>query len=142
MKYITVKRARFNGICGYVNIPYGTEVEVIDDIIMANGYPVCFVSSQHAYDYFARNDDGNGLERGQLIQSIMKRLAKQGENHQARWGKIWGDEVCKKYKRSEADDYWLWNHEFYQADICVLEYIANLIGIKVEGELNVSNYQN
>ena len=38
--------------------------------------------------------------------------------------------LCQKYKKAGHEDYWLWNHDFYNADIEDLKYIANLIGAK------------
>lgn len=128
--YITVKRAKLNTISGSVNIPYGTKLQANDKVIMFNGKPLCAVFSQSAYDYFAHNDDGQGLVRGKLVQSILSTLRKHDNLHQKRWDKIWDDTRCQKYKSSDRDDYWLWNHDFYNAEIDDLKYIANLIGAK------------
>ena len=76
---------------------------------------------------FARNDDGNGIVRGELTQKIIKVLAKRDNNYQKRWDKIWSDMSLLKFKRDEFDDYWLWNHEFYNAKIEDLKYIYNKI---------------
>ena len=62
--YLARKRARFEGICGHVNIPYGTTLTVQDGFIMWKGQQVCGITSQNAYDYFTQNDDGRGKERG------------------------------------------------------------------------------
>lgn len=34
---------------------------------------------------------------------------------------------CLKYKRKDHEDFWLWNHDFYNASIEDLEYIKSLI---------------
>ena len=60
--YLARKRARFEGICGHVNIPYGTTLTVQDGFIMWKGQQVCGITSQNAYDYFTQNDDGRGKE--------------------------------------------------------------------------------
>lgn len=130
MTYITIKRAKFIGITGNVNIPYNTPIYCEKDYLFTLDTVICTTHSQNAYDYFARNDDGNGLERGRLTQSIIKRLAKRDKNYQTRWDKIWEDKLCRKYKRTEYADYWLWNHDFYNAEIEDLRYIAALVGIK------------
>ena len=59
--YITVKRAKFKTISGEVNIPYGTKLEVGGNVLLHNGKPVCAVFSDCAYEFFAQNDDGQGL---------------------------------------------------------------------------------
>lgn len=130
MNYILYKRFKAKAICGEVNLPYGTEVKCENGILTIECNPICGDHSQNAYDYFARNDDGNGLERGKLIQEIIKCLSKRDKDHQDRWNKVWEDALCQKYKRTEHTDYWLWNHDFYNAEIKDLKYIANLIGAK------------
>ena len=127
--YITTKRFKGQTITSKVNIPYGTEVQCVIGYLVYDNQPICADHSQNAYDYFARNDDGKGLERGKLIQEIKKVLSKKDSEYQARWDKVWDDEVCLKYKRVEYSDYWLWNHEFYNAEIEDLRYIAGLLSI-------------
>lgn len=126
--YLARKRARFEGICGHVNIPYGTALTVQDGFIMWKGQQVCGITSQNAYDYFTQNDDGRGKERGELLNRITATLMKQTPGHNARWGKIWDDPRCQKYKRPEQEDHWIWNHDFYNGPIEDLRYIAALIG--------------
>lgn len=136
--YITIKRARFNGMSGPVNLPYGTEVGCMEapaehgpvKILIYQGNPICMSTSQNAYDYFARNDDRKGLERGNLTRGIIKLLSKRDKAYQARWDKVWEDPVCQKCRRSEHRDHWLWGHEFYNAEVSDLQHIAELV---VEG---------
>lgn len=131
MDYIAIKRARFFSLSGNVNIPYGTKTNCENGILSIEGNPLCGDHSQNAYDFFARDDDGNGLLRGKLTQEIQKTLAKQDKDHQSRWDKVWEDPICQKYKRVEHADYWLWNHDFFNAEITDLRHIANLIGAKL-----------
>lgn len=131
MDYITIKRARFNSLSGTVNIPYGTKIDCANGLLSVNGEPLCGDHSQNAYEFFARDDDGNGLTRGKLTQAICKVLTKRDKSHQARWDKVWADPICQKYKRKEHADYWLWNHDFYNASIYDLQHIAKLIGAKI-----------
>lgn len=127
MNYITIKRARFKGLCGEVNLPHGTTVSRSGNCLVYQGLPLCTVTSQNAYDFFARDDDGHGEERGELTQAIQKALAKRDAGYQERWNRIWADQRCRKYKRTEHADYWLWNFEFYNAPLCDLQHIAALI---------------
>lgn len=128
--YITNKRAKFDGISGYVNIPYGTELVSEDGYLYYMGKPLCAVTSRNAHEYFSQNDDGNGLVRGRLVRSIKNTLERKDMAYQSRWDKVWDDRLCQKYKRVEHDDHWLWNHDFYGAGIEDLNYIANLVGAK------------
>ena len=66
MQYIAARRARFNAICGPVNIPYGTTVEAVDGFLERDGLRLCAATSESAHKYFARDSDGHGLERGKL----------------------------------------------------------------------------
>ena len=92
-----------------------------------NRYVPCSVI---AHMSSVQNDDGQGLLRGKLIQTIKSTLAKHDEAHQDRWDKIWDDPRCQQYKCSDRDDFWLWNHDFYNAEIEDLKHIAKLIGAK------------
>lgn len=129
MKYIVHRRFKSKGLCGDVNLPALTECYTVDNIIVCRDKPICFVDSENAHQYFALNDDGMGMERGKLTQAIQKTLAKRDDHYQERWDKIWDDTVCQMYKRKEYADYWLWSHEWYNADIPTLRYIAKLVGV-------------
>lgn len=131
MDYIAIKRARFLSLSGNTNIPYGTKIDCIDGILSIEGKPLCGDHSQNAYDFFTRDDDGNGLLRGKLTQAIQAVLRKRDKGHQARWDKVWADPICQKYKRADHADYWLWNHDFFNASIYDLQHITNLIGAKI-----------
>lgn len=127
MKYIVHKRFKEKAICGNVNIPALTECEERDQIIYYNGQPLCVITSENAHEFFAINEDNNGLARGKLISNIVSLLRKKDNNQQNRWDKIWDDKLCQKYQRVEHPDHWLWNHDFYNASIDDLTHIWNLI---------------
>lgn len=127
MKYIVHKRFKEKAICGNVNIPALTECEERGQIIYYNGQPLCVITSENAHEFFAINEDNNGLARGKLISNIVSLLRKKDNNQQNRWDKIWDDKLCQKYKRPEHPDHWLWNHDFYNASIDDLTHIWNLI---------------
>lgn len=131
MKYICHRRFKGRALCGEVNIPACSELSTFKDALIWNEKPICFIESENGHQYFARNDDGQGLLRGKLTQAIQKTLQNQDEHYQDRWNKIWADERCSKFKRIEHKDFWLWNNEFYRAQIDELKYIADLIGAKV-----------
>lgn len=126
--YLARKRARFEGICGHVNIPYGTALTVQDGFLMHQNKPLCGITSQNAYDFFSQNDDGMGRERGDLVGRILSRLQKRDSGYQARWNKVWEDARCQKYKRPEHEDHWIWNFDFYNGPVEDLRHIAGLIG--------------
>lgn len=124
MKYITNKRFKKTCLCGQINIPYGTNLQCTNNLICLNDKPICYITSQDAYDYFSRNDDNKGLERGKLIRDIKDKL----KNNQSRWNKIWDNEdKLAKFRRQEIKDHWLWNFDFYNAEIEDLQFIYDLI---------------
>ena len=42
-----------------------------------------------------------------------------------------GKIICnERSENADYEDFWLWNHDFYQADIDVLRHIAKLVGAK------------
>lgn len=130
MRFIVHKRFKDKALCGNVNLPAMTVCECDGVIIKYNGNPICATTSENAHLHFALDDDGKGIQRGKLICSIQKKLSKRDDEYQVRWDKVWEDPVCKKYKRTEHADHWLWNHDFYNANIWDLQHIARLIGIK------------
>lgn len=128
MNYIVHARFKGKAICGEVNLPALTEVELKDNMLYWQDKPLCVITSENAHKYFARNDDGNGMERGRLTQEIMRTLANTDDKYQERWDKVWDDAICQKYKRTEYADYWLWNTAFFNASIEDLQHIYQLIG--------------
>lgn len=137
--YVARRRAKFKGCNGQqVNIPYGSILEAQDGFLLWKGQPLCVDTSQNAHDFFSQNDDDQGQERGTLVAAILSRLEvptgaikERRTEIQARWDKVWDDALCQKYKRVEHEDFWLWNHDFYDAPVVDLRYIAALVGAKV-----------
>lgn len=130
MDYIIHTRFRGKALCGEVNIPACSPAEEENGLISVDGMPICYANSHIAHQHFSRNDDGKGLLRGKYTQAIQKKLAKVDPLRQTRWNQIWADPFCRKYKRTEHADHWLWNDDFFQADIESLEHIAGIIGVR------------
>ena len=128
--YIVKKRMRLEGIRGRVNLPYGTEVEAVDGMIIHKGAAVCAVTSRNAHQYLARNDDWKGLERGALTMAITSTLEKRDKGYQDRWDLVWEDETSQKYRHPDHEDFFLWGHAFYEAPVEDLQHIADLIGAR------------
>lgn len=130
MQYIVHRRFRGKVLCGEVNIPALTVCDSVNNVIYYNGNPICFNTSEDAHQFFAWNDDENGLQRGHLTQAIQKSLQRRDAQYQTRWNKVWADPLCQKYKRPDHEDFWLWNHDFFNAPIEDLQHIARLLGVK------------
>ena len=166
MTYLVTRRFKAKTMSGIVNLPYGTACELRGETIYHDGKPLCFVTSENAHNYFSRNDDGQGERRGELVRDILARLTENNikyfdgddspfgggkiypekfaaykareKERQAAWDRVWGDISIRKYKRVEFADYWLFNHDFYNAPVEDLEYILKV----VKGETNGQNNQN
>lgn len=130
-RYIARKRARFTSILEHnVNIPWGAVLEEQDGLLFWRGEAVCTTTSQDAYDFFSRDDDGQGEVRGRLVGAITACLERRDSGYQARWDKVRNDRLCQKYRRPEHKDWWLWNHAFFNAPVEDLQHIAGLIGAR------------
>lgn len=127
MEYITIKRFREECLAGEANIPYGTQAQEQGGVIFCRGVPICYIDSQNALDYFARNDDGQGLRRGELVQEIVRRLEKKDALYQDRWNAMWADERANRLRRKEHADHWIWSVDFYNAPVSELERILKIL---------------
>lgn len=133
MQYTTIKRFKRNGICGYFNIPYGTPIEKREDgLLYSRDSPICVATSFAAHEHFARNDDGQGQERGKLTHDIIKKL---GGTHRPgvptpEWDAIENDEIANNYRRKDHETTWLWADSFFNAPIEDLRHIAAKVGLK------------
>lgn len=130
-RYIVRRRARFRSGGRDVNLPYGTGAELQDGWICCQGQRLCRPGSQNALDYFSWDGDGNGRERGMLVNNILYLLEKRDKEYLARWSRVWDSPVCGKYRRMEHADHWLWASGFYNATVEDLRQIADLVGAKV-----------
>lgn len=128
MKYIVHQRYRGKSLCGDINIPAMTECESVGRFITIDGKPICAITSEVAHQYFAINEDGEGMTRGRFIIAIQKKLIQSKQL----WGKIWDDPLCQPYKRTDHEDTWLWNQAWYEAPVGTFRYVAKLIDLTVD----------
>ena len=127
MKYLVTRRFKTKAICGEVNLAYGTECFSQGNVIYRQDrQPLCLITSENAHMYFTVNDDGLAKERRQLIEDIAKLLSDE-KRMEKRWDVVWNDLTCRKYKRKELADFWLWNHDFYGASLDDLQCIKKLL---------------
>jgi hypothetical protein len=125
MEYIIYKDFVAKAICGEVNLPKGTTCTEKSGILYHEENPLCFNNSENAFLHFARNHDGRGAKRGELIATIKDTLATVDEHHFERWHRVWTSPICKQFNR--GGDFWNWNYAFYNAEVYILEYIKKLI---------------
>lgn len=125
MEYIIYKDFNVKAICGEVNLPKGTICTEKNGRFYHGEDELCLKNSQRAFDYFARNHDGRGLERGELISTIKDTLAIADEHRYERWYRVWNNPACRQFNR--GGDFWTWNYAFYNAEIYILDYIKRLV---------------
>jgi hypothetical protein len=134
MEYIVVERFKRDNALGRFNLPRGTRVEEKEGWLYHNGCCICSDHSAIMRDHFARNDDGNGLKRGDLSHAIVKALRIRPDEPKEAWNKrwepIWKDPTCQKYRKDSSESNFLWSIEFYNAPLADLEHIALLSGAK------------
>lgn len=131
MDYITHRRFKQRAICGSLNLRYGTKVEEQDGLLWLNDEkPICFSTSENAKLYFARNDDGMGLERGKLTYAIAygKRKNRMGYRFNEDERRL----LTEKYRHwlRQDTDFILFNNEFFGAPVDELRELAGKLGIK------------
>jgi len=133
MKYITIKRFQRDIDGVHFNIPCGIELEKKKDgVLYYEGKSIAVARSFASHQHFARNDDGKGIQRGNLSHGIIKKLGgthRPGEDT-PEWDAVEKDEIAKNYRRKDHETTWLWDDSFYQAPIDDLEHIAEIIGLK------------
>lgn len=137
MEYIVTKRYKQKCLGGNVNLPYGTICRAQDGFLIheSSGTPLCLTTSQDAYDFFSRNDDARGEERARLVHAILDLLRTPTQEdpdartaHKDRWARVWETEsTLGKFRRPEHPDFWVWNFDFYNAEIADLETIYNIV---------------
>lgn len=54
-----------------------------------------------------------------ILLAILTRLRPRDgrDDCRTRWSRVWGDSLCWKYRMPEHEDFWLWNHEFFNAPL-------------------------
>lgn len=137
MNYIVTNRYRGKALNGSeVNIPATTNVVETNKQILFDGKPICFITSQVGHQYFARNDDGNGMRRGALTYAIAYAERKRMNKDKTRRQRFTDEEIdtlCSKWSKFLQTEcsVILFNHDFFNADISELEEMANDLHIRV-----------
>lgn len=138
MKYITHRRYQGLALCGErLNLPYGTTLQSEGEILTTmDGKAVCCRASENAKMHFARDDDGQGLERGALSWAIAysqrQRKSKNGalyrfsDKERAMLSRDW-----RKFLRTDLEMI-LFNDNFFAAELSELQKLAAALQIKIK----------
>lgn len=77
MKYITYKEFNKEAACNKaITIPVNSTCILKGSRIYYENQFICYLTSEDSRKYFAYNEDGNGLTRGQLIETIKTKFNK------------------------------------------------------------------
>ena len=106
-----------------------------DFIITTEGKPICYATSEAAKMHFARNDDGQGLERGKLTWAIAysKRVRTGPNGRQQRFTEEEIELLERKWAHFLRQDVEviLFNEDFFAAAVPELKELADALHIKV-----------
>lgn len=127
MQYIVTKRFKTIVESGPINLSYGTQCECRNGRIYYGNRFIVRERSRLAHTNFARNDDGMGVERGELTRKIEVATARASAETMHRIEK---SELCQSYRKQEHLDVWLWSHKFFTASLPTLISIAKIVGVK------------
>ena len=137
MEYIC--HHRFKGQtagAGEMNIPFGSKFQTIGKFIATpDAKGICYITSNTAHRYFARNDDGEGLKRVELTYAIAyaKRERKHKDGHIFRLSEDEIEMLMRNYPHFLKDtETILFNHDFFNAEIQELQELAMALGIKTK----------
>lgn len=111
-----------------IQIPKGATLELNGEILYYDGEAVCLKNSYYGHRYFARDDDGRGLERGELTYKIA---------FEPRFSEGTGFRFSDEERKIICDEYSHWlkkkimvilfNNDFFAADVDELQKFADRI---------------
>ena len=121
MKYICTRN--YSGVIGNGDtsvVAYGAEFDTIGSFIAHDNKALCRIGSQIAREYFAINDDGNGLERGAITHYFAFEhsfTADEAATLQTKYPQFLNDGV--------------FGQEFFDADIDTLRALMSEFGLEI-----------
>ena len=131
MNYITHHRFKQKTMRGdYLNLPYGTKLICVANIIFYKNTPICYATSENAKQYFSRDNDNRGLERGALTYAIA--FAPRGNSSRFTFEER--NLLTEKYSHwlRRDIDYILFNDDFFNAEVEELQQLAAALNIKIK----------
>lgn len=121
MEFIFYKPFSGKTISGETSFPRGTACTEDKGTVYYKGQPIFMTGSKNANEHLARNDDGHGLERGDLITEIKAALALTDDHAYERWYRVWNTPLFKPFNGDASGETWLWNLAFHYASIPTLQ---------------------
>ena len=125
MEWIAHKPLARNTLGGYKNIKRGERLEEKGGMLFYKGSPVCFAHSQVAKEHFAPNQDGRGLERG----DITRHVAFGPKLSDTQKAVLVSDSKCRQYLIPD-ERVVLFNDLFFRASMPELQAICSKLGVR------------
>ena len=129
MEYIVHRRFKGKAASGEsVNLAVGTTYQTIGNWIADGNRAICSTHSENAHKHFARNDDGQGLKRGELTYKIAYAPRDGGDGF--RFSEEQRDLLATKWSRflRPEHDFIIFNDDFFNAEILELMQLNYELG--------------
>lgn len=130
MEYICHRPYNKKGASGkFYNLKPGARFDTIGKFIAYRNAAICTTTSEDAYRYFARNDDGQGMKRGKLTYEIAFSERKPNEEDGYRFTPKEREILSTDYARfiRQDSDMIIFNSDFFNAEISELEEIREKV---------------
>lgn len=127
MEYVFYRPFKGKTMSGDTEFKVGTVCTEDKGTVYYKGQPIFMTGSKNANEHLALNDDGRGLERGQLITEIKRVLALTDDHAYERWHRVWNAPICKQFNSDASGETWLWNFAFYHASPAYLQRILEIV---------------
>ena len=132
MQYICHRKFEGKTACGdFMTFKKGALFETVGNFIAYKEKALCTVSSENAYLHFARNDDGNGKERGKLTYAIAYSKRKPNKDNGFRFT----DDEIEMLENEYSDwlrpnvDTIIFNYSFFNGEIERLRELAKRLEV-------------
>jgi len=133
MEYICHKRYKKRGASGKAYLfRRGKKLETVGRFICTGPEAVCAIRSEDAFRHFARNDDGNGFERGKLTFAIAYAKRQPNKENGFRFTEQEVDMLETEYPhflRRDVDTL-IFNEDFFNADIGELKELYQKLEVR------------
>ena len=144
MEIVVWKDFNDEAICGNVELTRGTELTTVTNesgerfVAFPDGRLITRLYSYNYIEHFSRNNDGKGLERGDLVEAIAfsPRERKHSTGYVFRFSEDELDMLREKWANylMPYTDSLLFNNEFYDAPVEDLRSIAEALNIQIRRE--------
>lgn len=128
----------YSGISLFGNaltISKGSKIKSRDGIIIYKNQAICTVTSEVCHNHFYENDDGHGIQRGNLIKKIKEQMyytiSLKSLSREKQWQRVCNSELVQKLRQNKDDDnIWIWKEELFSESIEHLKSILKKVNKK------------